>query len=814
LSDDNSIDWTISDAPSDDEPADPSAAGSLKPPRPRKPRHSSPHRLSRRTGLLLGVVTVLALLLTAALPRWEAWRTRQAVEAVVAQQEQARLAGDWTALRQYYTAVPTDFATNQIVPISNGLFPAPIDLPGQRPGTQAGHVGQFQVLGSGLVRADVVRSIILADGTLTSFAMPQFYQFSAGAWRQVPAPDTGPEQALQLHGARVDVVYYPEDADLAMKLAHDLDALVVQACADWDCPADVRVPVRFDVNDYGWVDHPPPFDPLLGSLTLQTVFVHQGFYVWREIRLHSRLIGGYPADGVAAEAVRRAVGVQALLGVAQQMTARTQLPGGSSFIDALVVREGVRLGLELPGLSQLQIADPLYAPNDLWQLGVSDYFTEEAQHEALAMLNQILADRGVADERRLLHLLDAGAQDTQSWLAAGLGLTPVKAEARLKAALNPGFPAVQPPNFAPDLALSCPTGPMLATLARQAAPLLVGQFPDSFVESWSPDGQRLALTVSGRLSVFNLANATGQFLPQAIGSWNNPIAWASQTVLVYPPTHATLQIDPGTQLPQVSIASLGLFFFDSSDRQSTFIAGFQSYVASPDHTRAVITSNSRFPTTMLAVIPALDASSQLLMQGDEAAWSPDGQQLMFTRSDGTNISLHHLDLATSTDRTLQLTADPGGRLLPTGTTLYYVYPTPTWSSTGDWLALTVMTSFGNQYETWAGLIRPDGTGLRILPSASVGAAPSSAVFSADSRYLAVELQGDESSKGTAIYSVPDGALLRFIPRMNLAGWSPSGHILALAGPEGVSLLLEPGDLHASPQPFGAPGCSGVAWRPK
>jgi hypothetical protein len=814
LSDDNSLDWTISDAPSDDEPPDPPANGPLKPPRPPKPRSSSPIWLLRRTGLLLGVVTALALLLTAALPRWEAWRTRRAVEAVVAQQEQARLAGDWTALRKYYTAVPTDFATNQIVPLSKGLYSAPIDLPGLQPPKQAGRVGQFQMLSSGLVRADVARSVELADGTLASFALPQFYQFSAGVWRQVPAPDAGAAHALELHGARVDVAYYPEDTDLAITLAHDLDALVVQACADWDCPANVRVPVRFDPNDNGWLDRPPPFDPLLGSLTFQTVFVYQGLYVWREIRLHSRLVGGYPADGAALEAVRRDVGVQALLGVAQQMTARKQLPGGSSFIDALVVREGVRLGLELPDLSQLQITDPLYAPNDLWQAGVSDYFTEAAQHEALALLNQILADREVADEARLLHLLDSGAPDTQSWLAAGLGLTAAEAETRLNAALDPRFPAVQSQNFAPDLALSCPTGPMLATLARQATPLLAGEFPDSFVESWSPDGQRLALTVSGRLGVFNLGNATGQFVQQAIGSWNNPIAWASQTVLVYPPAHATVQLDPGTQLPQISVTSPDLTFFDSSNRQNTRVAGFQSYLPSPDHTRAIITSNSRFPTDVLAIIPALDSSSQLFMPGDGPVWSPNSQQFVFALWDGPNFSLHRYDLATKTDATLPMTADGGGRALPIGTNIQYVYPYPAWSPNGDWLALAVASSTTDQYNRWVGLIRPDGSGLRILPSATVNAAPSSAVFSADSRYLAVQLQGDESTQGTAIYSVPDGTQLRFIPGLNLAGWSPTGHILALTGPGGVNLLNAPDDAHAAPQPIGAPGCSGVAWRPK
>jgi hypothetical protein len=588
----------------------------------------------------------------------------------------------------------------------------------------------------------------------------------------------------------------------------------VRACADWDCPADVRVPVRFDLNDFHWMDRPPPFDSLLGSLTFQTVFAHQGVYVWREIRLRSRLVGGYPADAPAAEAVRRAAGVQALLGVAEQLTGRTQFPGGSSFIDALAVREGVRLGLEPPVLSQIQIADPLYAPNDLWRLGVSDYYIEEAQHEALAILNQMLADRGVADERRLLHLLDSGTQDTQSWLAAGLGLTSGEAVARLNVALDPRFPAVQRPNFIPDLALSCPTGPMLAMLDGPVAPFLAGEFPDSFVESWSPDSRRLALTVSGRLGVFNLVDANGQFAPEPIESWNVPMAWASETVLVYPPTYATLLLDPGTQLPQTSFDPLGLTFFDSSDRTRTGIMDSESYLPSPDHTHAVITRHSRGANNGLAVIPALDTSSPPVIDGNDPAWSPDSQQLVFTRSGADGFVLHRLDLATGTDHPLQLTADPGGRPLPTGTVINYVYPNPGWSPTGDWLAFTVWSTLGSQNETWVGLIRPDGTGLRVLPSASAGAGPTTAAFSADGRYLAVELRGSDTPQGVAIYSVVDGSLLRFISGIALAGWSPSGHILAVTNSEGVSLLNEPGDAHALPQPFGPPGCTGVSWRPK
>jgi hypothetical protein len=200
MGDHDRVDWTVSEAPAPDEVPPPTAAVLA-------PRRLLPaRRLTRRGWILLGAFIALAVTVAAALPVWESWRTLQAVEAVVAQQEQARLAGDWTALRQYYATDPTVWATNQIVPLTNGLFAAPIDLPGLRPGTQAGRVGQFQVLGPGLVRADVIRSVVLADGTQASFALPHFYKFTGGIWREVAPPDTAPDQVRQLHGTRVDVV--------------------------------------------------------------------------------------------------------------------------------------------------------------------------------------------------------------------------------------------------------------------------------------------------------------------------------------------------------------------------------------------------------------------------------------------------------------------------------------------------------------------------------------------------------------------------------------------------------------------------------
>jgi hypothetical protein len=124
------------------------------------------------------------------------------------------------------------------------------------------------------------------------------------------------------------------------------------------------------------------------------------------------------------------------------------------------------------------------------------------------------------------------------------------------------------------------------------------------------------------------------------------------------------------------------------------------------------------------------------------------------------------------------------------------------------LAVAVVTESGDLSSGWVGIMAPDGTGLQVLPATRPAAAPSAPSFSADGRYLAVGLYDGGGPSGVALYSAA-GGLLGWYPRLRSAGWSPSGHILALAGLDGISLLRDPA---LAPDPFGPPGCDGVAWR--
>ena len=275
---------------------------------------------------------------------------------------------------------------------------------------------------------------------------------------------------------------------------------------------------------------------------------------------------------------------------------------------------------------------------------------------------------------------------------------------------------------------------------------------------------------------------------------------------MYPPAHLV----PPNQAPPVSAEPPSLMFYDATHHTGVRRADFGAYLPSPDNVHAVMSGNASRPG-VLAVILALDPSPPVLITGYNPAWSPDGQQLLYARQMADNFGLHVYDLVSGTDHALLVAADPAASQLLAGRAI--INAVPTWSPTGDWLAVLADSMGTGQYERWVALIRPDGSRLRILPPGSPGDAPTAVAFSADGRLLAVDVRGDNPAQAVAIYSVEDGSLLHLVPGVASAGWSPTGHMLAITGSEGVGVLREPGDPDAASQPLGAPGCSGVVWKP-
>lgn len=803
------LDWTFGPAPAADEPP-PKAA-------PRRPRPSpaAAQRLSRRTWLLLGAVAVLALALALALPRLEAARTRQAVEQVVARQETARLAGDWDTLSATFAPDPLGWAVTHEARLRLGRLPTPISLPGLRSAGQPGRVIRFEILGSQLARADVERGFVLANGALATFAIPQFYQFipgsagQPGGWRQAPPPDATLEPAEQVHGPRIELTYHASDADLPGLVIAELSVVLLHACLDWNCPPGLRVAVNFDASDPASAASPAPYDSLLGSLALQVILGRPSAYPAEGVALASRLTGGYPTNFYASEEMRRVVGVQALILVAQQLAPNTLLHGENAYLDAMIAREASRLGLDVPDVRELQIANSLYPPADLWRVPLLHATSEGALPQALVILNHVLAASYLADEQRLMRAFST-APDAPGWLAAGLGRSRSEAQARLDQALDVPFPPVHWPAFAPDLALSCRAGPVLASLAGQTAPLLDGDFPDSSLDAWSPDGQRLALAVSGRRGFVAAGNPAGQFLPQSTFQTGQAAGWASRTVLVLPPVHLYQLRDA---LPPNDI---GLDFFDAiRSGGPAGWASFDAYVPSPDGAWATLVGQPSGPDPALSIIPALGGppiSSAVF--GYNPAWSADSQHLAFARRDETgSVDLVIFDLASREQRTILTRTSPGVPPLPVLPANDLTSLLPAWGPAGDRLAVASVTNLGDGFVGWVGLIAaggagPDGPGIKLLSAARNNMAPSGLAYSADGRYLAVSLFDNAGSQGVAVYA--DGTLVRWLPGYQAGPWSPTGHTLALTGLAGVSLLRTP---DAAPQSIGPAGCTGLAWKP-
>jgi len=797
------LDWTFGPAPSAYEPPPANA--------PRRPRPSlaAANRLSRRTWLLLGAVGVLAVALTASFPLIETARARRAVEQVVAAQEAARLAADWTTLAGSFAQDPLGWGTIHLARLQRGWLPTPISLPGLRADGQPGHVIRFQLLSSTLARADIERGFVLADGTPVTFAMPQFYQFTQaagrGGWQQVPPPAVTDDQAEHIHGQRVDMTYYPDDGELAAVLIASLSDVLTRACADWNCQPELHVAVSFDASDPASAASPAPFDSLLGSLAFQVILGRPSSNTNLRLTLASRFTGGYPSGAAATEAMRRALSVQALIQLAQQLAPHALEHGENAYLDAMIAREAARLGLDTPGLLGLAIANPLFAPADLWSVPLLHPATAGALPEALVVLNRLLIGRSPADEAQLMHGLNTYS-DVQSWLEAGLELPAAQLPQRLAETLNPPFPPVTPPSFTPDLALSCPAGPLLATLAGQSAPLLSGRLPDSYVDAWSPDRQRLALRVSGRLSVVSLADGTGQFL--GLPSWQEgvPPAWASNSVLVFP--------FAGNGL--FNLGNTGLAFFNTETRISgAALLNDYSYLPSPDGAWGAVVGQPSGSEAVLSVFPAIGTHSIYgdfglrVIGGSSPAWSADSHQLAFTERDGTVLNLVVYDLATNSQRiVLSLGPGDGGGLAPNQDFANLI---STWSPSGNQLAVAFITNEDSGFVGWVGLIKlrsAEESLIERLPSPREHLYPVDLAFSADGADLSVTLYDSNGPQGVALYSAA-GKLLRWLPGAQSGPWAPTGHTLAVIGAGGVSLLHEP---EAAPQPFGQAGCYGVVWR--
>jgi len=157
-------------------------------------------------------------------------------------------------------------------------------------------------------------------------------------------------------------------------------------------------------------------------------------------------------------------------------------------------------------------------------------------------------------------------------------------------------------------------------------------------------------------------------------------------------------------------------------------------------------------------------------------YSPDGQRLLLSVSDGANTSIYEVDLRSGQSRRLTETAglDTGPCYSPDarqivfesdreGTQQLYVmnadgsgvrrlstgegrYSTPVWSPRGDYIAFTKQA--GGQF--LIGVMKPDGSGERILSSGFHGEGPT---WAPNGRVLMFFREGQGANAGAQIRSV-------------------------------------------------------------
>jgi len=455
----------------------------------------------------------------------------------------------------------------------------------------------------------------------------------------------------------------------------------------------------------------------------------------------------------------------------------------------------------------------VFQPDDLWSLPLLHASSAGALPEALVILNNLLANYDVTNDARLMHAFNI-APDADTWLAAGLGYYPADGFYSLLSGLayqnhatGAAFPSLQPAGFTPDFALSCPAGSLLGTLGGQTAPLLAGQFPDSHVEAWSPDGRRLALRVSGRLSVVDVGTQTGQFVPVTSVDGGLPAVWASNRVLVYPAAGT----GPGTATDPAGAG--GLVYFGIAARPVVTVAQTDFFLLpSPDRQWDAVLAQPPGSDPALFVTSSIEASNRLMHQtigAENPAWSADSQRLAFLQRAGERIVLTIFDIASRSQFAVLDSGDPRLPAASPALSIDMTWWIVAWSPAGDQLALAAVTDTGAGYTGWAATLAPDGSGFKRLPLARADLAPATLAYSADGQFLALEMLNAASTTGVALYSA-EGALLRWLPGDQLAAWSPAGHTLALVGLDGVSLLSGP---QAEPRRVGPQGCSGLAWRP-
>lgn len=752
--DSNLLDWDITDAPQADEAA-PRWEQSVAVDVPR------PASLSRRTWWMLGGLIVVAILGLSAFSMWDRW-----LVLMYARQD-----------------ITPEIQTP---PLPNYLF---------KPDQTGAIIQSLTTLPNNTLLADVSHTFLAPDGQPITFTLTQFYQFNGAAWEQRPTPHTYWGENREYHGQRLHIRYPAVDEDFINDFGPFADALLSEACKIWACHPAHTIAVNFSAEG------PFPLEtaPIDGPNTFALLWA--GADIEQELRVPSPHLVGYPANETSREALKRALALQALIGLANEVAGSTHRD--NAYLYAFIARMGARLDLEASNVGDNLTVSTFYEPPALWELAYAGLWQspdkrDEALRAALGSLNTLLAAPNLPAEAEALLFASLRVNFYPAdWYAEAIGVTRAEAQARVWQSLLSRYrvgyragPFAEPP----DLLLQCVGGPAFYHLSEQRLTefLPFVQTENAFVAStWSPTGEWVILFSPNRQRVFIVNLQSGVVIPQdqsptEVNVYSFiPQTWVDDTTLAYivnrlrrPPLLRFINMVEG-ELTELEIENV------------------QTYTLSPNREWAVIERGEQ-----LELIPARGGPATLIGAGQRPQWLPDGQAVVFDDKRSATEALSRYSLA-------------DGHI----TALWGNAPThhAVWSPTENLVAVAALEmgsdSFVNNYQLRMGTALADGLQWRWLDSESTHNTLA-LTFSADGKFLAV-LQQDpgRGATFTVVYDVATGQRLREIESTYTLAWSSTGHRLALSGANGVYLVEEPADSANPPKLVTHTGCYNPLWNP-
>ena len=412
--------WTLAEVPD-------AADVSLPPVGQKPPKSGPPGRPARRLGrwVALGLLLAAGVALgTAAVLRGGWRRLEQQVAAEIAYEDAQSAAGAVDEVRAVQADGAPWWADRRAAETAWRLA-APQPGANLLPVSESAELVRLEQAASGTFTATVARRYADAAGQTFTFILAQRYQnLNPGVWARLPPDEAAltPTSVWRTGGWQTErlVVTLPTaDRALLERVLPQVEAYAQAACADWGCPPELHVPL---VVTGRVADLPPPGYGPRGGGALPIAFdlaeqLPPSPSDARRVIVAAPGLAGVPADAAAEAALARAWGASVLAYLAQNLASTVRHPA-DDYLDALIAREELRLGLS--PAPDLRTAPLDYVPvEDLWTPG-SGAHTAAARlarrQQALAFLNAVLHDQPATTDGRLLGLLHR-RWDVETWLA-------------------------------------------------------------------------------------------------------------------------------------------------------------------------------------------------------------------------------------------------------------------------------------------------------------------------------------------------------------------------------------------------------------